>query len=204
MNHDAVVLEIVSVIRVAIGAGLVGFTGRNSRQGAGEKTSTAGIGPTGMCGGPNLIAPSNDIALRIHSATYFHYHGRSQRFPAMFVVSHPLYADGLPDGLGEERCISRSVIRSVVAVAAGRFDKHHTNVGRGNAQQLRDGRTKLMRSLGPRPDRRFAVLDLGKAARRANGSVQLEWPLVSGIQCFGRASQRTVNVTCVGRRPVAA
>src|SRR5262249_36734300 len=76
MNHDAVVLEIVSVIRVAIGAGLVGFTGRNSRQGAGEKTSTAGIGPTGMCGGPNLIVPSNDIAFRIHSATYFHYHGR--------------------------------------------------------------------------------------------------------------------------------
>src|SRR5262249_49764372 len=174
MNHDAVVLEIVSVIRVAIGAGLVGFAGRNSRQGAGEKTSTAGIGPTGMCGGPNLIVPSNDIAFRIHSATYFHYHGRSQRFPCMFVVSHPLYADGFPDGLGEKRGMARSIVRAVVAVAAGRFDKHHTNVSRGNPQQLRDGGTKLMRSLSPRPDRCFSVLDVGEPARGANGSVQLE------------------------------
>src|SRR5262249_61476848 len=131
MNHDAVVLEIVSVIRVAIGAGLVGFTGRNSRQEAGEKTSTAGIGPTGMCGGPNLIVPSNDIAFRIHSATYFHYHGRSQRFPCMFVVSHPLYADGFPDGLGELRGIASSIVRSAVSLAAGRSDRFHPNAWEG-------------------------------------------------------------------------
>src|SRR5262245_6398305 len=171
MNHDPVVWEIVGVIRVAIGAGLVGFAGGNSRQGAGEETSTAGVGPTGMCGSPNVIVPSNHIVLRIYSATNFDHHRRSQRLPAMFIVSHPLYTDGLPDGLGEKRGISRSVVRSVVAVAAGRFDKHHTNVGRRIPQQLRDGGTKLMRSLSPRPDRRFTVLDVGEPARGANGSV---------------------------------
>src|SRR5262249_48848301 len=124
-----------------------------------------------MCGGPNLIVPSHDIALRIHSATNFHYHGRSQRFPCMFVVSHPLYAHGLPDGLREKRGIARSIVRPVVAVAAGRFDTHHTNVGHGNPSELRDSGTKLMRSLSPRPDRCFPVLDMDKPARRANGSV---------------------------------
>src|SRR5262245_45119086 len=125
MNHDPVVLEIVGVIRVAIAARLIRLAGGNSRYEATEEASSPGIRPTGMCGGPNVIVPSNHIALRIHSTTNFHQHRRSQRLPAMFVVSHPLYTDGLSDGLREKRSIARSVVRSVVPVAPGRFHNHH-------------------------------------------------------------------------------
>jgi hypothetical protein len=44
MDHDAVVLEVVGMIRVAIGAGLVGFARRHFHQGAGQETSGTAVG----------------------------------------------------------------------------------------------------------------------------------------------------------------
>ena len=114
-----------------------------------------------MHGIPNLIVPRNHISLRINTTANVHNHRRPQRFPAVLVVPHPLYADGLPDELGKAMRHRRQHRPRRVGLHPGRFNKHHSNIG-DKVQKLRDGRAKLMRSLSPRPDRRFAVPNVGK------------------------------------------
>src|SRR5206468_11253646 len=106
------------MVCVALGARLVGRASGHSGEGATEKTSSAADRTARVRRSPNLIVPRGHVSLRIQTAPPVHYHCRTQRFPAVLVVAHPLDPNRLSNGLRENRCICGGIIRAVVTIAA--------------------------------------------------------------------------------------
>ena len=199
MDRHAIVFEVVGMVCVALGARLVGRASGHSGEGATEKTSRAAVRAARVRGSPNLVVPRGHVSLRIQTAPHVHHHCRTQRFPAVLVVAHPLDANRLSDGLRENRCIGGGVIRAVVTIAAGCLDKNHANVRGRDSQELGDGRAQLMRSLRARPDRRGAVSHVGESARWPDRGMQLERPLIRRLESFGGACESGLHVAVISR-----
>ncbi len=104
-------------------------------------------------------------------------HRRAERLPAVLVRAHPLHADRRADGLGEQGCIGRGVVRAVVAVAAGRFHVDHVHGGGRQAEQLGDRALQLVDALRSGPDR---GLDPFIGALRTSATAQ-EGPIAACI-----------------------
>ena len=96
-----------------------------------------------------MIVPRNHISLGIKPTADVDNHRWPEWFPAMLVMPHPLYPDRLADRLREKSRIRRGVVCAVVPVTSRRLNKNHANISNRDAEQLRDRRAKLMRSLGP-------------------------------------------------------
>src|SRR5713226_10729829 len=148
---------------------------------------------------PNSVIPRNDIALLTEAAANLHDHRWTQWLPAVLVVAHPLDAHGISHRLGKNRGIRGSVIRAVVTVAAGGFEKYNSNVRGSNAKELRNRRAQLMGSLRCRPDCGRVTFNVGQTARRANRSMKLVRPLISRLERLGRARQGCFDIAVIRR-----
>src|ERR1043166_3670029 len=102
MNHNSIVLKVVSMIGIAVRARLVRRAAGHARERTGQKTSGAAVWPARMGWRPNLVVPRDDVSLRIEASAHFHEHRRTKWFPHMFVVTHPLDAHRLSHRLRSE------------------------------------------------------------------------------------------------------
>src|SRR5260370_15958169 len=118
----------------------------------------------------------------IGSALDAHGHRRTERLPAMLVVTHPLDPNRLAHDLRHDRRISCSIIAAEPTVRSGRFPPDQLHPLEREPQHLRDIAAIALRPLRARPYDRAVRVDVGDCAGRPNPAMALEWKVIGRLE----------------------
>ncbi len=81
----------------------------------------------------------------------------------MLLLARELHADGAADRAGQQNGVGGNVVGAVAAVAAGRFQPDHLDLGFAPVNQPRQFGAQMMRVLRAGPDPGAVVLVVGDA-----------------------------------------
>src|SRR5258708_34476791 len=115
----------------------------------------------------------------IGSALDAHGHRRTERLPAMLVVTHPLDPNRLAHDLRHDRRISCSIIAAEPTVRSGRFPPDQLHPLEREPQHLRDIAAIALRPLRARPYNRAVRADVADCTGPPNHRWVLEWQVIS-------------------------
>ena len=66
---------------------------------ASEEVARLAVGARTVRRRPHGVVPGDNVSAAVESCAYLHHHCRALRLPAVLIVTHPLHAHGLADGL---------------------------------------------------------------------------------------------------------
>src|SRR5258708_15107612 len=141
--------------------------------------------------------------LRIGSALDAHGHRRTERLPAMLVVTPPRDTTRLAHDVRNDRRSSRSTTAAEPTVRSGRFPPDQLHPLEREPQHLRDIAAIALRPLRARPYDRAVRVDVGDCAGRPNHGVVLEWKVIGRLEMSLALRQPRGNVALIVTKLVA-
>ncbi len=118
---------------------------------------------------PDLIAPVDNVVLRIQRGLGLDRHSGPQGFPTVLLLAHPLHANGLARKRhGRQGRVSRDVVGAVVAIAARPLEMDASHILFRQLDQLREGALQRIDALAVGPDGQHAPVEPGDGAGRSD------------------------------------